>query len=351
MRVYVDIRVLSSDKPVGVAKYTLSVIKLLKKISSVEIVGISNRDISKVYDMSDFSEVIVKPGWRFIPGSIFIMLFSGLFIQKGSVFLGLNHCVPLIGDFKKVLFIHDFVYKLYPETQLRTNKILQSMSVSLGLISCHELAFVSRYTREVFRYQRFSKAFNKPIRIVPNIPAISHSSVPVSEVSKPFIFALGSIEPRKNLIELVKQFHTVREQMDCQLVIAGPKGWKNEELYRLVDCSEFRDDILFVGYLSDSEVNWCYKNCLVFCFPSIYEGFGIPPFEALQAGAKVVGTIYSELRYYCDTAGLIIYDPEYDALANLLILSLAQPKCASDFSFDFHDHAKREIAAILGRHS
>jgi alpha-1,3-rhamnosyl/mannosyltransferase len=105
---------------------------------------------------------------------------------------------------------------------------------------------------------------------------------------------LGSVEPRKNLVELVEHYHRVRDRVDCQLVIAGPIGWKSHDLYRKVSDSDFGDDVLFVGYLRDEQVNWCYKNCAVFCFPSIYEGFGIPPFEALQVGARVIGTIYSE---------------------------------------------------------
>lgn len=347
MRVYVDVRVLSSDKPVGVANYTYAIIKLLNDIPSVELIGISNKNISDIYDMDVFSEVIIKSWGRFIPGFIFIMFFAGLFIRKDSVFLGLNHCVPMLGNFKRVLVIHDFVYKLYPETQVWSNSISQAISVRLGLIFCHELVFVSRYTREIFGYLSISKGFDKPMRVVPNIPVVFDGSRSVENVSKPFIFALGSIEPRKNLLELVREFHIVREQVDCQLVIAGPDGWKNSEFYRLVDDSEYRDDIVFVGYLNDREVNWCYKNCAVFCFPSLYEGFGIPPFEALQAGAKVVGTIFSELRYYRDVDGLIIYDPDYDSLAKLLLNSLSQPKYFSEFEFDFYDTAKKQIIDIV----
>jgi len=130
-----------------------------------------------------------------------------------------------------------------------------------------------------------------------------------------FILSLGTIEPRKNLVALIKAYEILRtdhpELAEHKLVIAGAKGWKSDASYRLAAESRYRDDIIFLGYIDREDKVALYNLASVFAFPSLYEGFGIPPLEAMASGCPVVASWGSSLAEVIGTAGILIdpYNP------------------------------------------
>ncbi len=105
-----------------------------------------------------------------------------------------------------------------------------------------------------------------------------------------FILFAGTIEPRKNLPTLLKAFQEILQSTSLrpQLVIAGKKGWLVDDLLMQVKASGLEDRLRFTGYLSDDDLRALYSSCAVFVYPSLYEGFGLPPLEAMACGAPVV---------------------------------------------------------------
>lgn len=105
-----------------------------------------------------------------------------------------------------------------------------------------------------------------------------------------FILFAGTIEPRKNLPTLLKAFQEILQTtaLRPQLVIAGKKGWLVDDLLMQVKESGLDDRLRFTGYLSDYDLRGLYASCTVFVYPSLYEGFGLPPLEAMACGAPVV---------------------------------------------------------------
>lgn len=346
MRIYIDGRCLSSSSQAGVARYTSYIISRLLEVNEIELVIISNRKMrteAPYLDQVEFKEVRF---FSWLPGSIFMLLLAPFFIQRDSLFLGANHCVPVWGRFKRVLVIHDFVYKVLPRTQTLINRFSQATCIYLGLFCAEKVAFVSRYSLEKFAelYPGFvsrSESIllsNRPDRLSCNPKSVA--------IDGDFIFALGSLEPRKNIESLVIAFEEIRRGRKLKLIVAGPKGWKSNYINRMIGDSDFQSDIHFLGYLTDDEVEWCFRNCSVFCYPSFYEGFGLPPFEALFAGSKVVGTVFSELKYFRDMPNLFIYDPILDDLAVTLIDCLDAPKL--DYTFKSDDlNFKFDIERLL----
>ena len=106
----------------------------------------------------------------------------------------------------------------------------------------------------------------------------------------PYLLYVGTIEPRKKLVFLIKAFEYLKKETGCphQLVLAGGKGWNNEEIYLKAQESRYQNDIVFTGYISQSEKKARSQQAELFVFPSLYEGFGIPPLEAMGAGCPVV---------------------------------------------------------------
>ncbi|WP_170018353.1 glycosyltransferase family 1 protein [Campylobacter sp. RM16190] len=106
-------------------------------------------------------------------------------------------------------------------------------------------------------------------------------------LKKEFILFVGSIEPRKNLKTLIKAYNLLDENLQDKfdLVIVGAKGWENSDIHSLIKQNK---NIKFLGYISDKNLATLYSSATVFVYPSIYEGFGIPPLEAMACGCPVI---------------------------------------------------------------
>ncbi|EPS7558391.1 glycosyltransferase family 4 protein [Campylobacter fetus] len=104
------------------------------------------------------------------------------------------------------------------------------------------------------------------------------------ELNNPFILFVGSIEPRKNLTTLIQAYNELNLN-NIDLVIVGAKGWENSEIHSLIQNNEH---IKFLGFTPDDDLATLYSSATIFVYPSIYEGFGIPPLEAIACGAPIL---------------------------------------------------------------
>lgn len=106
-----------------------------------------------------------------------------------------------------------------------------------------------------------------------------------------FVLYVGTIEPRKNLVRLVRAFQDlVRAGQDIHLVIAGHRGWMNQEVFQLAAAPDTRDRVCIPGYIEQADLPALYSLATLFVFPSVYEGFGLPVLEAMACGVPVVSS-------------------------------------------------------------
>ncbi|MBT8369027.1 MAG: glycosyltransferase family 4 protein, partial [Deltaproteobacteria bacterium] len=105
-----------------------------------------------------------------------------------------------------------------------------------------------------------------------------------------FWLAVGTLEPRKNLRRLLNAYSVYVKKLDnaLPLVLAGGKGWLEDDLERVVAKLDIAHKVEFLGYVSDEALSWLYRNCFGFLYPSLYEGFGLPVLEAMSRGAAVI---------------------------------------------------------------
>jgi glycosyltransferase involved in cell wall biosynthesis len=112
-------------------------------------------------------------------------------------------------------------------------------------------------------------------------------------IGENFLLAVGTLEPRKNLAVLVAAFNQIagaQPESDLQLVIAGGDGWLSGPLFEAIEKSPARRRIVLTDYLHDHDLRALYSSCRAFVYPSIYEGFGLPPLEAMASGAPVIAS-------------------------------------------------------------
>lgn len=124
----------------------------------------------------------------------------------------------------------------------------------------------------------------------------------------PFILHVGTLEPRKNLPFLVRAFALAKKNhhIEAKLVITGKKGWYYEGLFQLVDELKLHEDVLFTGYVEDEDIPALYNAAKIFAFPSLYEGFGLPPLEAMASGTPVISSNTSSMPEVIGDAGILL---------------------------------------------
>src|SRR5436853_4343914 len=136
-----------------------------------------------------------------------------------------------------------------------------------------------------------------------------------------FLLFVGTLEPRKNLLTLLKAFDQIVRQISLrpQLVIAGGEGWLMDETFSFIKHSGIGDRLLFTGYLDDDELRALYSTCRIFVYPSLYEGFGLPPLEAMACGAPVIAGRVAALQEVLGSAARLVDPLNVEALAGSIV--------------------------------
>lgn len=221
--------------------------------------------------------------------------------------------IPLdIRSKKIVTTVHDFSFHLYPEWHPRERIAYLSKNFFKRIEKADLIITVSRYIeREALELLK-----GKDLRIVTIYNGCNHAlfNPPKRAEEKKanllgnYILFVGSIEPRKNLLGLLKAYLLLPEYMkkDFQLLLIGYRGWGNQEILEQMD--QLKGRVNYLGYLSGEELAALYRGASCLVFPSFYEGFGLPPLEAMACGCPVIVSKIASLPEVCGDAGYYV-DP------------------------------------------
>jgi len=173
---------------------------------------------------------------------------------------------------------------------------------------------------------------------VPADPALGHSLAGGPR----YVLALGTVEPRKGLPTLVEAFGPLAaDDPDLRLVIAGPEGWAEDEVAGGVARAGLQDRVTRLGWLDDPDRSALLRGAAVLAYPSVYEGFGLPPLEAMAAGVPVVSTTAGALPEVLGDAALLVPAGDVDALADALASVLDDEHMRARLVTAGHDRAGR----------
>lgn len=259
---------------------------------------------------------------------------------------------------KIIVTVHDLIYKMYPqghtqETLDATQEYFQQMMERADKIIC-----CSQHTLNDLK-QCFPSSEGKACVVHQGVDGKVFHRLSVDEqeeaekflkekgIEQPFFLFIGTIEPRKNLSNLIKAFVLLKQQkaFDGKLVVAGMKGWMQEHLSAMIAQEGLTQEIIFLGYLSDFELCALYNKTKAFVFPSFYEGFGFPLLEAFKCGAAVVASKSSSCGEVAQDGAVLIDPSSPDDIANGIkkilndtrFVSTLKEKAlrrAQDFSFE-----------------
>ena len=158
-----------------------------------------------------------------------------------------------------------------------------------------------------------------------------------------FILFVGTIEPRKNLRQLVRAFDQMlhNTSLSPKLVIAGGKGWLMDDFGQFIDKQGVTDRVCLTGYLQDEELCALYSTCTVFIYPSLYEGFGLPPLEAMACGAPVITSRTPALMETVGNAARLVDPKNVDDIAQAMTEMLSDPKAREHYAEFGKSHVKQ----------
>ena len=165
--------------------------------------------------------------------------------------------------------------------------------------------------------------------------------VALPAATRRYVLAVGTIEPRKDFPGLVRAFDAVAgDHPDVALIIAGGDGWGSAALAGALEASPFRPRIVRTGYLGDVDLAWLLANATVLAYPSLYEGFGFPPLEAMQRGVPVVATSAGAVPEVVGAAGLLVTPGDVEALAAAIASVLDDAPLRQDLVTRGRDRAR-----------
>jgi glycosyltransferase involved in cell wall biosynthesis len=241
--------------------------------------------------------------------------------------LHVQYTAPPLAPCPVVTTVHDLSFEHIPETFKRRSRVQLRLTVrSTARRAAHVIA-PSEYTR-----RDLIETYGLDPERVTAIPlAVAGRFRPVEDgaelervrkqygIAGEYVLAVGSIQPRKNLARLVRAYSALRRGRGRsnlpQLVLVGKSAWLYGDTLRAIEEEGLGQSVLLTGYVPEGDLPALYTGALLFAYPSFYEGFGLPPLEAMSCGAPVLTGNQTSLPEVVGDAGLTVDPFDTDALA------------------------------------
>lgn len=257
-------------------------------------------------------------------------------VTKPDVFWApTSYIIPALAPktVKTIITIHDLITFIFSDGHNKKAVLLERLTVPRAVRKASKILVVSNNTKRDLQ-QQFGTSSDK-ILVTPcgaskifkpiTDPKILKAHREKFDLPQRFILGVGTLSPRKNFTRLIEAYEQIAPRHpDVHLVIVGDKGWKFEHI--LKEASQSRDRIHLSGYLEGEEVAVLYNLAEMFVFPSLYEGFGMPPLEAMACGCPVITSNTSSLPEVVGDAALQVDPYSVDEIAQAMDRLLTRPK-------------------------
>ena len=247
---------------------------------------------------------------------------------KADVFLSPDGQCSLTTAVPQCLVLHDLGFLHYPEGYQPSHRAYYKRYTPKFIRKAKTIATVSEFTKAdlVQQYKVSAEKISVVYNGVKEIfrPTTFGEQTAVKEKytgGAEFFLYTGAIQPRKNLINLLKAFSIFKRRMQSslKLVLAGRLAWKNEEFLALLKTYKYKDDVVLTGYLEEAELAGLMAAAYAFVYPSHFEGFGVPVAEAMRCGVPVLTSKDSAMEEISEGAALYFDPSNVDDIAYKLM--------------------------------
>jgi glycosyltransferase involved in cell wall biosynthesis len=339
LRVGIDATALPLQ-PVGAGNYMIHLLRALARLETdLELVVFSQahgQTLTNVPEQDGFRWIVVpdhKPAVRLVWEQTG---FPNLLRRAGIDLLhSLHYTRPLSLPCASVVTFHDMTFFLFPEYHTLAKRLFFPAAMRYSARTADAIIAISDSTRQdAMRLLGLDPAriHTIPLGITDEFQPYPHSPK-LPEIRQKyrlpnhFILYVGTIEPRKNLPLLLRAYRRVLIQGETPpLVIAGRMGWGVEPVREIIAELDLVEHIHFTGYIPPEDLPFVYNLADLFVYPSLYEGFGLPPLEALACGIPVITSEVSSMPANMGEAAILVPPADENALSTAIRQILSDPK-------------------------
>ena len=304
----------------GIGRYSYELAKSLYEKEREYIKIVIREEDKSNFSFVDEKDLIVVRG---INGRLkrniyeqLVLPFKARKIDKNAILHYPDTMAPLLSLNKVVITVHDLAFKTLEGAFTWKTTLWKRTITPLSIRKSTKVVAITNFAKEELELH-YSRLIKNKIEVVYNgfnnlsnekiIGSIENNSVKEA-LKNPYILTVSTISPRKNIDGLIRAFNNIKNKTNCNLVIAGKNGWLYEKVYEEAKKLELEDRVIFTGGISDYELAQLYKECEVFVYPSFYEGFGLPPLEAMSYNKKCIVSNKTSIPEVVGDAG-IYFDP------------------------------------------
>ncbi len=321
IKIGIDARTLMDKKYSGVSEYVFNLIKAITNINKKKPYSINNNYKIKLFYNSAFKikhsipkfESDIKYVYTRYPNKFFNYILQKILnypkidkLLDVDVFLMPHFNFLAISKAKKIITVHDLSFLKYPSfftkrknfwhKMLNIKKILRTSDKIVAISANTKKDIVNLIGINKDRIKVIYSGIDRNFKVLEkNNPTLKKIKQKYNLPDK-FILYLGTLEPRKNIESIIlafEEFIKKQKNKNILLVIAGEKGWKNNNIFKIA--KRLNNKIKFLGYIPKNEKIYIYNLASIFIFPSFYEGFGFPPLESMACGTPVITSNTSSL--------------------------------------------------------
>ncbi|WP_434309598.1 glycosyltransferase family 4 protein [Hominifimenecus sp. rT4P-3] len=261
-----------------------------------------------------FSFSLYKMMWNIFP-----IPYSWFFGKDSDVTFFFNYYIPPGVKGKRVTIFHDMAYKVFPETVRSRTKMMLEANMVKACKRADAILTVSEFTKqEVIKYLNVDpkKITVMPLGIRRERFHCGYSEEQVAAAKEKYhlpsdyLLYLGTLEPRKNIVRLIEAYGSLKQKRSDipPLILVGRKGWLYDSIFEKIQALHLEDCVWSTGYADSQDVPLLLKGAMAFVFPSVYEGFGMPPLEAMACGTPVLTSNVSSMPEVAGDCAVLV-DP------------------------------------------
>lgn len=323
MKIAINTRFLLKDRLEGIGWFTYQVVKrLVERHPEHEFIFFFDRPYEEEFIFAkNVTPVVLFPPARH--PVLWYLWFEwavakALKTYQADVFFSPDNYLSLRSSVPTVMVVHDIAYVHYPDQVPFIFKKFYQHFVPKYLKRADTIVTVSHYTKEDM-IQHFPNTKNKIIVTCngckPDFQPLNPETVQRIRAQyasgQAYFFYVGSINPRKNVHRLISAFDRFKQQSqsETKLLIGGRFGWQTGAVKTAYENAQHKEDIVFLGYVSDEALPRLMAAALALTYISLFEGFGVPLLEAMQCGVPVITSNISSMPEVVGEAGLLV-NPE-----------------------------------------
>lgn len=248
---------------------------------------------------------------------------------KADVFVSPDGFLSLTTRVPQCIVVHDLGFLHHPEAYKKSHDAYLRFFTPKFLKKAERIATVSKFTRDDIVQQYGTDA--SKIDLVYSAVKEGFRPADFDEQErtrieftdgKPYFLYAGAIQPRKNLLNLLKAFSIFkrRQKSDMKLVLAGRMAWKNDEFNKLLSTYKYRNDVVLTGYIAEEKLIRLTSAAYALVYPSLFEGFGVPVLEAMKSKVPALTSANSSMSEIGERAALYFDPRDPEDIAEKLIL-------------------------------